>query len=245
MKSIVLGVIGAVVVGGWSVQAGAAVTVAIGDYAGMPGDDVDVTVSLAGSEGNVATVQLDILFPDAILAISPAADCALADRLTDNLFLYVFQPEPDRARFLVIDLQFPSALISDGDLFTCTFHILPEAPGTVADLIGDRFEVADDFAMPIAATIEDGSVTVLLCGNGLLDAGEACDAGGDNGTSRSCCTATCQFVADGNASCDGNECTRPDTCTAGVCTPGSCADGAACTVCGGVCADTGSSCTCE
>jgi YVTN family beta-propeller protein len=85
-----------------------------------------------------------------------------------------------------------------------------------------------------------------VCGNGATEPGlgEACDDGDDNGTSSSCCDATCQFKANGAASCDGNSCTRTDTCTNGVCTPGGCADGDACSVCGGTCDDAGTSCDC-
>lgn len=83
------------------------------------------------------------------------------------------------------------------------------------------------------------------CGNEVVEVGEACDDGMDNGTAASCCNATCQFKPDGNASCDGNACTRPDNCTAGVCSPGNCADGSSCTICGGECVDGGTSCDCD
>jgi hypothetical protein len=83
------------------------------------------------------------------------------------------------------------------------------------------------------------------CGNEIVEAGEACDDGADNGSGASCCAGNCQFKPNGNASCDGNVCTRPDTCTAGVCSPGNCADGSGCTYCGGQCVDTGSSCDCD
>jgi len=229
----------------WSAQASAAVTVGIGDAAGLPGSDVEVTVSLSGTQGDVAAVQLDILFPDTTLSVSPADDCTLAPQLPESLSFFVFQPAPNRARFLVIDHGYPGALMGDGDLFTCAFHILPEPSESVAELLADRVEVSDDFAMPVPASAENGTVSVLLCGNGSIDPDEACDDGSDNGTSFSCCTASCEFVPDGEASCDGNECTRPDTCTAGVCTPGGCADGGVCTVCGGSCVDSGSSCECE
>jgi hypothetical protein len=90
-----------------------------------------------------------------------------------------------------------------------------------------------------------GSALAAACGDGLIDSGEDCDDGDDNGSASTCCDATCQFKPDGNASCDGNVCTRPDTCLAGVCTPGTCADGASCTLCGGHCVDTGGSCDCD
>lgn len=109
---------------------------------------------------------------------------------------------------------------------------------------------------PLLATLLVGSVLAALCsypvlaqsascGNEIIDAGEDCDAGADNGSGRSCCDDHCQFKPDGNANCDGNVCTRPDTCLAGVCSPGTCADGAACSICGGQCVDSGSSCDCD
>jgi hypothetical protein len=85
---------------------------------------------------------------------------------------------------------------------------------------------------------------ITLCGNGAVNAGEQCDAGAGNGGASSCCTTACQFKPNGNASCDGNDCTRPDTCTNGVCTSGTCAAGGACTICGGTCVNTGG-CQCQ
>lgn len=234
------------VLGAWSARAGATAIVSIGSAVGLPGQGVDISFRLSDTEGlPVAAVQLDVLYPDTILNVDLADDCNLAARLPESLSLIVFQVAPDRARFLVIDLGYPGALISDGELFTCTFHIAPEPAATVAELVGDRLEVSDDLAMPIPASVENGAVTVVLCGNGTVDPGENCDDAGDNGSSRSCCAYDCQYVPNGAASCDGNDCTRPDTCTDGVCTPGVCADGQGCTICGGVCVDAGSMCLCE
>ena len=86
---------------------------------------------------------------------------------------------------------------------------------------------------------------ITLCGNGAVNAGEQCDAGAGNGGASSCCTTACQFKPNGNASCDGNHCTRPDTCTNGVCTSGTCAAGNGCTICGGTCVNTGGGCECQ
>jgi hypothetical protein len=93
--------------------------------------------------------------------------------------------------------------------------------------------------------VDTGADEVVACGDGDLDFAEACDAGGANGSGSTCCAATCVFKPNGSASCDGNECTRPDTCTNGVCTAGNCADGSACTICGGICNDTGGACECN
>jgi cysteine-rich repeat protein len=87
------------------------------------------------------------------------------------------------------------------------------------------------------------TAAVQKCGDGVLDTGEDCDDG--NQTSGDCCSASCVMEPDGNASCDSNDCTRQDTCSQGVCIPGPCADGQACTFCGGTCDDTGTSCECQ
>ena len=60
----------------------------------------------------------------------------------------------------------------------------------------------------------------IQCGDGELDATEACDAGAANGTAGSCCTTTCTAVTDGTACSDGNLCTGGDSCHAGACLPG-------------------------
>lgn len=93
--------------------------------------------------------------------------------------------------------------------------------------------------------VDLGADEVPNCGNGSVDYGEQCDDAGENGGANSCCASSCSFEPNGIASCDGNACTRPDTCTNGVCTPGSCAAGAACTFCGGTCVDGGGSCGCQ
>jgi spore coat protein A len=60
----------------------------------------------------------------------------------------------------------------------------------------------------------------VKCGDGELDPGEACDAGAANGTTASCCSASCTIVAAGTPCSDGNACTLNDQCQAGVCVSG-------------------------
>ena len=52
------------------------------------------------------------------------------------------------------------------------------------------------------------------CGNGVLDPGEGCDAGADNGTPESCCGSDCTLRAAGET-CrpTSSACDIPDTCT--------------------------------
>jgi len=69
------------------------------------------------------------------------------------------------------------------------------------------------------------------CGNGVVDPGEDCDAGGSS--SGGCCTALCHFAAAGSTCSDGNACTIGDTCNStGTCSAGTaavCNDSNSCT----------------
>jgi hypothetical protein len=61
-----------------------------------------------------------------------------------------------------------------------------------------------------------------VCGNGVVDPGEACDDGPENGQPGSCCTAECGFEPVGTPCPDGNLCNGTETCSAfGQCVPGS------------------------
>lgn len=101
------------------------------------------------------------------------------------------------------------------------------------------------YGLPTA--LPDGSyfaVAGAICGDGITEGSEQCDAGEAAGNKgRSCCTEDCQYKPDGAASCDNNLCTI-DTCTAGVCSTGACRDAQACSVCGGTCSAAGGDCAC-
>src|SRR5207247_1856248 len=57
-----------------------------------------------------------------------------------------------------------------------------------------------------------------VCGDGIVDAPEQCDAGAANGTATSCCTTTCKFKTSGMVCNDGNACTQTDSCNStGTC----------------------------
>ncbi|NUP13594.1 MAG: hypothetical protein HOW73_46760, partial [Polyangiaceae bacterium] len=112
--------------------------------------------------------------------------------------------------------------------------------GATVELV---FHLDSDSSVQLGGlAIDDVSVNqcvgAAVCGNGVLDAGEQCDAGAVNGQASSCCTAACAFAPTttvcrpSTGACDAEE-----TCNAvGVCPADStsadgtgCNDGNACT----------------
>ncbi len=81
----------------------------------------------------------------------------------------------------------------------------------------DKFAIDDVLVTP----------TFAVCGNGIAESGEACDAGASNGTATSCCTATCgarpEFTSCGvvgSGACDlADSCDAMGTCVDRVLPP--------------------------
>lgn len=95
----------------------------------------------------------------------------------------------------------------------------PYAPDVAVDDAGDF----------VVAWVEYGEVSrdvtarrSLRCGNGVLDFGEECDDGPDNGAFGSCCRASCTLEPDGTSCAEGTECSTggAPTCRAGLCDRG-------------------------
>lgn len=126
--------------------------------------------------------------------------------------------DPDAGTFL---------LAISPDIFTCSSHT-----GSVAS-DGLSFSGTISCSDPLTATF-----TGTRCGNGVVDAGEACDPGlGDD----PCCTAICQPTVEGSA-CgpddgDDNACTGSYCDGAGTCAgPGNVPAGRVCQTIEGGCA---------
>jgi hypothetical protein len=104
---------------------------------------------------------------------------------------------------------------------------------------------------PVATSTATKTPTVTptntpgTCGNGMVDPGEQCDDGANNGTPGSCCKSNCQFQPTGTSCNDNNPCTVGDFCKAGACVGfASCHIGTTCNICGSKCTLTGSVCKC-
>ena len=84
-------------------------------------------------------------------------------------------------------------------------------------------------------TCNEGTETCdqAVCGNGTVDAGEACDEGVANGTTTCGCQSDCTYASAGTSCADGAFCNGDETCDgAGACqsgTPVTCDDGVGCT----------------
>jgi len=86
-------------------------------------------------------------------------------------------------------------------------------------------------SFPRTRVDQAAALLAAVCGNGVLEAGEACDDGNTN--PGDCCDGSCEFESGGSSCNDGNFCTLTDSCDgAGTCvgsgTP-SCDDSNSCT----------------
>ena len=106
----------------------------IGTSTGLPGDKIDVTVSLVNSGGAmVAATVNDITFNKQALRLDPI-DCRINPTIAKSLSASVFR-ETNSTRTLRVFVQsvVGAAAIPDGPLYTCSFHISASAlPGTYA-----------------------------------------------------------------------------------------------------------------
>lgn len=116
--------------------------------------------------------------------------------------------------------------------------------GSPTDLWGTAWSVADINAAGFGAalSVKDSTasfaevdafgITVYygVCGDGTVQSGEQCDDG--NQLPGDCCSATCQFEANGSPCPDSDLCNGAETCNgAGACVAGApliCDDGSAC-----------------
>ena len=145
--------------------------IAVGDAVGIRGGVAEVTVRVNGPGFAFETAQLDILFDGDSLAVGPA-DCRKSARLPEHVLIVTdptTQPEPPkrRVRFALLDLSEPIDQFPEGDLFTCSFHVAPDAVlGSLAlteeklAVSGDGLNSLCDFSGPIPCEQRDGTVLV-------------------------------------------------------------------------------------
>ncbi|MEO2137611.1 MAG: hypothetical protein ABGY28_09175, partial [bacterium] len=84
-------------------------------------------------------------------------------------------------------------------------------PSGIAPLLTGSINPAATVTMDAALA----ACATSICGDGVLDTGEACDDGNFDDTD--CCSLAC-IAANGTPCSDGDACTQTDTCQAGTCT---------------------------
>ncbi|GBD27203.1 Protein TolB [bacterium HR30] len=128
---------------------------------------VDVTIAATGGGGELATVQLDLLYDPSLLEISdPARACRLDERIRASHVLLATLPQnppapagTKRLRLFTGDLSFPIQTFADGPVFHCAFTRRAGAAGEVL-LQADRTNVGDQRADTFRVTVLAGGVTL-------------------------------------------------------------------------------------
>lgn len=158
---------------------------------------VDVTVAATGGGGELATVQLDLLFDPRLLEIlDPGRACRLDERIRASHVLLATLPQNppapvnlQRLRLFAGDLSFPIQTFADGPVFHCSFSRRAGAAGE-ALFQADRTNVGDQRADTFRVVVASGGV--ILEAPPVLEPTPASNCAGD---------------CDGNGQVMGNEIT--------------------------------------
>lgn len=193
-------------------------------------------------------------FPFAASDLAPTDDGAFlvgANHATNQLGVYALHPvtgapAPVAGSPFATDAPSPGGVASAFGYVFVANGFFSAAASTVSvyrihPLSGALTPVAGSpFARGVASAAAGVVFTLgAVCGNGTIEAGEACDDG--NTANGDCCSATCAFEPDGSSCADATVCNGDETCDgAGACQPGTaldCDDGIPCTADG--CDDVG------
>lgn len=148
---------------------GGMVSLTVGSVSGSVGDDAPVSIAMSGGGGEVASVQLDLLFDPNLLDIgNPGAACVKDPRLSEDVMSVTMPddpPAPDgmrRLRLFIGDLTTPIAAFADGQVATCTFRIKSGAIATPVKLAADRLNVGDARGEIFGSQAVSGGVSILI-----------------------------------------------------------------------------------
>jgi Tol biopolymer transport system component len=144
------------------------VTLSVNSAEAPAGGQVAVTLELSGGDGEVATVQADLLFDPNVLDISdPAGSCSIAPRLTRHTLFPTFPTVTAapaglrRLRLFVADVTTPVSTFADGPVATCTFRVKLAAAGVDALVVPDNLNVGDASANIFGSQGVSGALSIL------------------------------------------------------------------------------------
>jgi Tol biopolymer transport system component len=149
-------------------ERGGMVTVEVSSAAAPAGGPVAVNIDLTGGNGQVATVQLDLLYDPNIVEIKdPASNCTVASRLGRHTLFASFPvgtstpPGLRRLRLFVADITTPISTFDDGAVATCTFQTRPGAAGADALVVPGNLNVGDDLGQVFGSQGVSGALSIL------------------------------------------------------------------------------------
>lgn len=133
------------------------------------GRAAEVGVSIGGGSGEVATVQLDLLFDPTVLRLhDPAGSCRKDPRLSDHVIVAATPNHPpappgmERVRLFIGSIAAPIRTMSDGPVASCVFELLPSIPGDAVAIAPDRLNIGDDRGSIFRISTSDGSIELPI-----------------------------------------------------------------------------------
>ena len=133
------------------------------------GSTAEVTVGLEGGLGEVATVQLDVLFDPSQLSLTdPAAACRKDPRLAGQVLIAALPNLPEapagmeRLRLFVGSTSAPIRTFGDGPVISCNFGVTGSPEGGQSTLQPDRLNVGDERGNTFRVVASDGTVEIPI-----------------------------------------------------------------------------------
>jgi len=160
----------------------AAVRVQVGDAEGAPGDVVVIAVVLAADAGeSVAAVENEIdfdpIYTPAAVGASGRPDCTVNAAINKEATLFGFGPfgcdpmqdECTAVRVTVVSIVNLLLIPNGSQLYTCRWHISPDAPVGAYPLVNPNPLYAPPDGQDLPAIGVSGLITVRLVGDANCD----------------------------------------------------------------------------
>ena len=146
----------------WLSSSAAAVTLEVGSASTTAGSVAEIAVRMqTGANEQIAATQNDIVYDPSVVTVT-RADCRMNPNIDKTL--NVGFPSPNSIRIIIISLERSDPIPQSDILYTCAFHVGPDAPGGNIALNITNVGASDPQGKKIGASGIGGTIFVSASG---------------------------------------------------------------------------------